>query len=109
MRIQIRTVAGLACCLAFAANSNAQSTDPAEPFLGVWSGVFTTQDNPYWQIEDYVCFPGCPDAVRNHLTSLLDDPANDEVPVDGLLGMAWGYAAEQSIDRYLVICRVVQQ
>jgi hypothetical protein len=67
----------------FAAGSaHAQSSPP--DFTGVWSGVFTTQDNPYWKLEDFTCFPGCTPDTYRHMTALLDDPANDERPLDEL-------------------------
>ena len=31
-----------------------------QPFIGTWSGVFTTQDNEYWTLADIQCFVGCP-------------------------------------------------
>jgi hypothetical protein len=86
----VLTTAGLS----FSAASLAQNADPAAAFLGIWSGVFTTQEHEYWEIEDFVCFPGCPAEVRGRMTALLDDPANDSLPVDALMGQAIAYAAE---------------
>lgn len=60
--------------------------DPAAPFLGTWSGVFTTQDDEFWRIEDFTCFAGCPPEAYDHLTALLDDPANDDRSIDELTG-----------------------
>lgn len=60
--------------------------DPAAPFLGTWSGVFTTQQNEFWRIEDFTCFAGCPPEAYDHLTALLDDAANDDRPIDALTG-----------------------
>ena len=37
----------------------AQTDDPFAAFLGIWSGVFTTQDHEFWGFEDFTCFPGC--------------------------------------------------
>lgn len=71
----------------------AQPDDATAPFLGTWSGVFTTQEHEYWQIEDFVCFPGCSRAAREHMTALLDDPANDEVPVNALMGQSFAFGA----------------
>jgi hypothetical protein len=82
------------CAFGVSAIARAQTADPAERFLGIWSGVFTTQDHDHWQIEDFVCFPGCPSGVRARMTALLDDPANDSLPVDALMGQAIAYAAE---------------
>lgn len=59
----------------------------APSFEGVWSGVFTTQDDDYWLLEDLVtCFPGCTPGAYEHMAGLLDDPANDERPLDELRG-----------------------
>jgi len=98
-----------AAALALTSASFAQSEDPAEPYLGTWSGVFTTQDHEYWQIEDFVCFPGCPPAVAARMTALLDDPANDELPVEALMGQATGYAAEHLTAVLTPLGRQIQQ
>ena len=64
----------------------------AEPNLeGVWSGIFTTRHDPYWKIEDWLCFWGCTEEGLAHLKALLADPKNDSVPVFGLLGQTWGW------------------
>lgn len=68
--------------------------DPLAPFLGTWSGVFTTQDNEFWGLEDWACFAGCSARAREDLIAMIDDPANDEVPADALMGQSWGAAAE---------------
>jgi hypothetical protein len=66
--------------LACAAQASAQRS--VTDFLGIWSGNFTTQDNEFWQVEDYTaCFAGCSPASRRHFADLLDDPANDDRPV----------------------------
>ena len=39
--------------------ASAQTEDSLEPFLGIWSGVFTTQENEFWGVEDFNCFVGC--------------------------------------------------
>lgn len=70
----------------WAGNAHGQGGDALEPFLGTWSGVFTTQDNEFWGVEDFICFPGCPVAARDHMVALLDDPANDERGVGELMG-----------------------
>ena len=56
---------GALAALPFAAQ--AQTADPVEPFLGTWSGVFTTQDHEYWTFADLQCFVGCPLELYNHL------------------------------------------
>lgn len=89
----LRAIVAAAIALAGGAAA-AQTNDPAAPFLGTWSGVFTTSDHEYWQVEDFVCFPGCAPAAREHMRELLADPANDELPVGALLGQAFGFAAE---------------
>jgi hypothetical protein len=72
----------------------AQSGDSLDPFLGIWSGVFTTQENEYWGVEDFQCFVGCSRAGYRYLASLLDDPANDARPVGELMGEASALEAE---------------
>lgn len=66
-------------------NTAAAQHDTAA-FEGVWSGWLTTQEHPAWQVEDYLCFVGCPKASYDHLTSLLDNPANDARPLNELTG-----------------------
>jgi hypothetical protein len=66
----------------------AQSNSSIEPFLGVWSGVFTTQNNDYWTFADIQCFVGCPLDFYTRLSALLADPANDVKPAFALSGEA---------------------
>jgi len=66
----------------------AQSPDPAAPFFGTWSGVFTTQSHEYWTFADIQCFVGCPRDFYDHLSALLADPANDEIPAMALSAQA---------------------
>ena len=66
---------------------------------GVWSPVFTTQDNEFWQVEDFACFTGCTAGMYKYLQSLLDDPANDETPFTALMGQAYGYSARQTTEK----------
>ncbi|HET8698990.1 MAG TPA: hypothetical protein VFO94_16015 [Gammaproteobacteria bacterium] len=73
---------------ASAQSGSAQSADPVAPFLGTWSGVFTTQENDYWTFADIQCFVGCPLDFYNHLSKLLADPANDKTPAMALGGQA---------------------
>lgn len=78
----------------------AQANDPVEPFLGTWSGVFTTQDNEYWTFADIQCFVGCPLELYDHLSALLADPANDSRPAMALAGesaAAWLAAFEATL------------
>ena len=91
-------VVGALVALPFAAP--AQTNDPAAPFLGTWSGVFTTQDNEYWTFADLQCFVGCPLDFYNHLSALLADPANDSRPAMALGGessAAWLAAFEATL------------
>lgn len=90
----MRTGSATGCYVVLAAASlsvslvKAQSADPAEPFLGTWSGVFTTQSHEYWTAADLGCFVGCPLDQYDRLSDLLADPANDSIPVMGLSGQA---------------------
>jgi hypothetical protein len=74
--------------LALPFTASAQSADPLEPFLGTWSGVFTTQEHEYWIAADLACFVGCPLDMYNRLSDMLADPANDHLPVMALAGQA---------------------
>jgi hypothetical protein len=78
----------LAALLAAPLGASAQNADPAAPFLGTWSGVFTTQSNKYWTFADLQCFVGCPLEFYNRLSALLADPANDQTPAMALGGQA---------------------
>jgi hypothetical protein len=78
----------LGALLAAPVVASAQAPDPVAPFLGTWSGVFTTQSNEYWTFADIQCFVGCPLDYYDHLSALLADPANDEKPVMALGGQA---------------------
>lgn len=94
----LRVLAGALIAVPFGAS--AQTSDSAEPFLGTWSGVFTTQDHEYWTAADLACFVGCPLDLYDHLSELLADPANDSRPVMALSGQAtatWLEAFEQTL------------
>ena len=70
-------------------------TSSAQPNLdGVWSGIFATRHDPFWRIEDWLCFNGCTTEGVAHFKALLADPKNDAVPVEALLGMSWGFMRE---------------
>jgi hypothetical protein len=75
--------------LAFAGSSSAQPN-----LEGVWSGIMTTRHDPFWKIEDWVCFNGCPAVAVEHFKQLLADPKNDPVPGFALLGQSWAFARE---------------
>jgi hypothetical protein len=86
-----RVLAGLllaAPLVAGAQSADARSGDPVAPFLGMWSGMFTTQDHQYWTAADLGCFVGCPLEMYEHLSALLADPANDHLPVMALSGQS---------------------
>lgn len=88
---------------------SAQSGGSLEPFLGIWSGVFTTQDNEFWNVEDLNCFGGCGRDGYEYLASLLDDPANDARSLDELMGEASEFSVE-SFDSILTPpARLIQQ
>jgi hypothetical protein len=74
----------LGALLALPLAAAAQRSDPLEPFLGTWSGVFTTQDHEYWTFADIQCFVGCPLDFYNRLSELLANPANDSRPAMAL-------------------------
>jgi hypothetical protein len=70
------------------------------PFIGTWSGMFTTQDREYWTAADLACFVGCPLELYNDLSAMLADSANDSVPVMALAGQAeaaWLAAFEETL------------
>lgn len=84
-----RSAALLGALLSLPLCATAQTgNDPVAPFLGTWSGVFTTQSDEYWTFADIQCFLGCPLDYYNELSALLADPANDETPVMALAGRA---------------------
>jgi len=63
----------------------------AQPNLeGVYSGIFTTRHDPYWRVEDWLCFSGCTEEGLAHFKALLADPKNDPIPVFGLIGQTMG-------------------
>jgi len=84
-----RTLA-LSVLAALPLGASAQSGASVEPFVGTWSGVFTTQEHEYWTFADIQCFGGCPLDFYNRLSELLASPANDSKPVFALSGEAEG-------------------
>lgn len=80
--MNVRPLLALLCTTCFPTSVIAQGDTSA--FEGIWSGWLTTQDDPAWQVEDYLCFVGCPKASYEYLTQLLADPANDARPLDEL-------------------------
>ncbi len=79
-----RTIHALLYAALLPLAANAQPDTAA--FDGVWSGWLTTQEHQAWQVEDFLCFIGCPEAARSHLAALLDNPANDNRHLDELTG-----------------------
>src|SRR5690606_37806471 len=77
-----------------------QASDPLEPFLGTWSGVFTTQEHEYWTFTDIQCFVGCPLDYYERLSALLADPANDDRPAMALAAEA-GAASQEAFEKIL--------
>ena len=90
----------LGALLTLPLGASAQAADPAAPFLGTWSGVFTTQDNEYWTFADIQCFVGCPVEFYERLSALLANPANDATPAMALSGQA-GAASLAALDAML--------
>jgi hypothetical protein len=82
-----------------AAPPSTAAAPPAAPagvnLVGTWSGVMTTRDNDFWRVEHWACFNGCTDQATAHIRQLLDDPANDKIRVEALLGMTWGFSREE--------------
>jgi len=90
----------LGALLASCFGAAAQAPDPIAPFLGTWSGVFTTQDNEYWTFADIQCFVGCPQEFYDRLSALLADPKNDATPAFGLSAQATA-ASNAALDAML--------
>lgn len=90
----------LGALLALPLGASAQTSDAVAPFIGTWSGVFTTQDHEYWTFADVQCFVGCPLDFYNQLSSLLADPANDATPAFALSGQA-GAASAAALEALL--------
>jgi hypothetical protein len=88
--------------------ASAQSADPLTPFLGTWSGVFTTQEHEYWTAADLACFVGCPLDAYDRLVALLADPSNDPVPVMALAGRADGAWLAEYLASLTPLGRLVQ-
>ena len=96
--LRSRTVLGVLLASCFGAS--AQTADPVAPFLGTWSGVFTTQENEYWTFADIQCFVGCSQDFYDRLSALLADPKNDATPAFGLSAQA-NAAADAALDAML--------
>jgi hypothetical protein len=81
-----RTITLALAVLSIALSSGVSAQTDTATYEGVWSGWLTTQEHPAWQVEDYLCFVGCPKVSYEHLTTLLDNPANDDRPLGELSG-----------------------
>ena len=90
----------LGALLTVSLTASAQSDDPLAPFLGTWSGYFTTQEDPFWHAEDLICFPGCPLEMYQHLAELVRDPANDKRSFGDLVSEATALA-DKKLDSIL--------
>src|SRR5690349_22983357 len=105
-RSSVRAAAVATRCSLFGAllascfGAAAQTADAVAPFLGTWSGVFTTQDNEYWTFADIQCFVGCPQDFYDRLSALLADPKNDATPAFGLAAQA-SAASNAALDAVL--------
>lgn len=99
----------LMACMAWQATARAQADDPFAPFLGTWSGVFTTQDNEFWGLEDFTCFPGCSLVAYERTIGIHTDPANDELPFGALMGMSGANATEHLVSILTPVGRQIQQ
>lgn len=44
---------------------------------GIWTTILMAPDHPEWGIEDHLCPLTCPPIARQHIRSLLANPAND--------------------------------
>ena len=82
MRAALITVLML-CMSLIAGNGHAQSR-----FEGTWSTTTTLNDDPGWYAEDYFCFFGCTLAEYELLRALVEDPVNDDRPLNALRGQA---------------------
>jgi hypothetical protein len=82
----MKTAMALVLVISSCVASDAFAQNDTAEFEGVWSGWLTTQEHPAWQVEDYLCFVGCPKVSYEHLTTLLDNPANDARPLNELTG-----------------------
>lgn len=87
---------GLAACTADPPSEPIAASSAPPDFTGVWSGAFTSQKNEFWQLEDLTaCFPGCTPAARAYYASVIENPANDAMPVQALWGMATVFMREE--------------
>ena len=109
MSVRSRIAIALASLLGLPLTAASQPGDEFEPFIGTWSGVFTTQENEFWGVEDFSCFVGCGRLGYEYLASLLDDPANDEKPVQALMGEASAFEAERFASTLTPLAKRIQE
>ena len=86
----------LVACSAGDSGAPAAMTASHPDFTGVWSGAFTSQKSEFWQLEDLTaCFTGCTPGARAYYAGLIEDPANDDKPVQALWNMAIGFMRKE--------------
>lgn len=91
------------------AQESSSSEFDSTSFEGIWSGVMTTPTHEYWNVEDHTCFAGCPKEAYELLTSLLDDPANDERPLSELEAETTQFMREHLAERSTAAGLEIQQ
>lgn len=80
--------------------AGARAQDSHPNLTGIWSGNFTTQDEEFWQVEDFTaCFAGCTPTSRQYFADLIDDPANDERPIRELWDQAVGFMRRELAEK----------
>ena len=67
-------------------------------FEGTWSTSVTLPDDPGWVTEDYFCFWGCTVNEIEHFGDMLDDPANDNRPLQELSAEASRVGSEDFLN-----------
>ena len=74
----------------FSLPSHAQDKVSSQDFAGMWS-------DPPPTIEGMYCFGGCTDRGLEILYGMLDDPVNDAVPLEQLIGKAFAKDLETEL------------
>ena len=74
------------------------ATQACSRFEGTWSTSVTLPDDPGWVTEDYFCFWGCTVNQIEHFGDLLDDPANDDRPLEELSAEASRVGSEDFLN-----------
>lgn len=93
------------CAAALAVSPVTAAESERPDFSGVWSGYLTTDQHPFWRIEDLVCFPGCPSVVRERIIEVTRNggPSPDQQAEDAafLLEYQLGIATPEGRSRLL--------